>query len=314
MFDIITFGSGVIDIFVDTHLREQKHKLIYPVGSKILIKNLRYDVGGGGTNTAVSFSRLGFKTGWIGKVGNDSQGKQVLDCIKKEKVSFLGKTSHLKTGCSIILDSMEHERTILTYKGENDNISFEEISQKNAKWYYFSSMVGESFKTQKKLARYVKSQGINLCFNPSEYQLKDPSVKDIIKNTDILIFNKEEAELLTGKKDLNDMFMAIHKLGPVISCITDGKNGNYCSDMEKIYRLEASKTKPIERTGAGDAFASGFLAALIKTGNIELAMQIGSTNAESVIKYFGAKNKLLTWSEATNNVTKHPFRITERLL
>lgn len=314
MFDVITFGSGVIDIFVDTHLREQKHKLVYPAGSKILIKNLRYDVGGGGTNTAVSFSRLGFKTGWIGKVGKDSQGKQVLDCINKEKVSFLGKVSHLKTGCSIILDSLEHERTILTYKGENDNITFEEISPKNAKWYYFSSMVGESFKTQKKLAKYLKSQGINLCFNPSEYQLKDHSIKDIIKNTNILIFNKEEAELLTGKKDLRDMFMAIHKLGPSISCITDGKNGSYCSDMEKIYKLEASKTKPIERTGAGDAFASGFLAALIKTCNIELAMQIGSANAESVIRYFGAKNKLLTWQEAINNVTKHPFKITERLL
>jgi len=63
----------------------------YPVGGKMLIKDLKFDVGGGGTNTAVAFSRLGLKTGCICEFGKDENGRKILDLLKKEKVKFLGK-------------------------------------------------------------------------------------------------------------------------------------------------------------------------------------------------------------------------------
>ena len=73
-FDVITFGSAVVDVFVDTDVSEKKNFISYPVGSKILIKDLKIDVGGGGTNSGVAFSRLGLKTGYIGKLGDDENG------------------------------------------------------------------------------------------------------------------------------------------------------------------------------------------------------------------------------------------------
>ena len=84
MFDVITFGSAVIDVFVYTDLAEKAGSVCYNVGSKILIKDLKFDTGGGGTNTAVAFSRLGFRTGYVGKIGRDANGQRVLDLIEKE--------------------------------------------------------------------------------------------------------------------------------------------------------------------------------------------------------------------------------------
>ena len=80
-FDIVTFGSAVVDVFVNTDVAEKNSSISYPVGEKILIKELKFDIGGGGTNTAVAFSRLGFKTGCICKLGGDENGREILEML-----------------------------------------------------------------------------------------------------------------------------------------------------------------------------------------------------------------------------------------
>ena len=171
MFDIITFGSNVIDVFVGTDIYEHKKSISYPIGSKILIKDLKFDIGGGGTNTAVAFSRLGLKTGYIGKIGDDENGKRILRLLKKEKIKFLGKREGA-TGYSVILDSKEHNRTILTYKSINDELCLDELIKFRTKWIYFTSLLGKSFETQKKLAGIMVKKGAKLAFNPSLYLIK----------------------------------------------------------------------------------------------------------------------------------------------
>ena len=89
-FDIVTFGSAVVDAFVDTKFNKKDNRFSYPAGSKILVNDLKFDIGGGATNTAVAFSRLGLKTGCICKIGNDNNGQDVLDMLQKEKIKFLG--------------------------------------------------------------------------------------------------------------------------------------------------------------------------------------------------------------------------------
>ena len=158
MFDIITFGSAVVDIFVETDLKSKGKFVAYPVGSKILVEDMKFSIGGGGTNTAVAFSRLGLETGYIGKIDRDFGGKQILELLEKERVGFVGKMEDKHEGIggySIILDSKGNDRTILTYKGINDDLKFSEIKLENikTKWLYFSSLLGDSFKTQEKLAR-----------------------------------------------------------------------------------------------------------------------------------------------------------------
>ena len=305
VFDVITVGSSTIDVFMHTDpkqteiLRVHKHfDVAYPLGAKILIKELEFFTGGGGTNSAVAFSRLGLKTGWIGRVGNDTNGKIILEELERENVKFLGYTGGV-TGYSAILDAVESDRTIFTYKGCNDDLSYRKIKIPETKWMYFSSMMDKSFKTIKKISYHANIHNLKIAFNPSLYLAKKGVhyLKPVLRNTEILIFNKEEAQamLRTNSDNQFQMLHDIHKLGPKIIIITDGKNGAHCLDtMEKhFYSIKPAKVKLKETTGAGDAFASGFVAGKILGKSTEYSLRLGMLNAESVIKYKGAKNKLL---------------------
>jgi len=149
-YDVISFGSGLVDFFVKTGVHEKNHLISYPAGEKVVIKELRCEIGGGGTNTSVGFSRLGLKTAWIGGIGKDYYGKKILKLMRKENVKFLGKKDkENNTGMSIVLCTEEKDRTILTYKGANNYIDINDLSLRKikTKWLYYSSLLGNSKKT-----------------------------------------------------------------------------------------------------------------------------------------------------------------------
>lgn len=289
--DVVSFGSAVVDVFVNTDISEKKNFISYPIGSKILIKELKFDIGGGATNTAVAFSRLGLKTGCICKIGDDEQGNDILSLLKKEKIKFLGnQEKNQKSGYSVILDSKEKNRTILTYKGINDNLAFNDIKKFKTKWLYLSSVLGKSLATQIKLARSLKKKGTKIAFNPSSYLIKQKNISSLLKLTDVLVLNKQEAAMLTRQKD---KLKGVQALGPEIVVITDKNKLISCINGHGKYFLKPNKIKVVERTGAGDAFASGFVAGQIKNKTIKESLKLGLRESESVIKYFGAKNHLL---------------------
>jgi ribokinase len=301
-FDVITFGSGLIDIFAFTDVSEQGHFLCYEAGSKIQIEKMKFDIGGGGLNTATTFSRMGLSTGFFTRLGDDELGNKILGAVKDEGIKFLGKADG-ETGYSIVLDSREHERTILTYKGSNDDaaISGGDMKRLGADWLYFSSSAGRSLKSYKKI---IAEKGINVAFNPSAYLIKGEDISEILKSVDVLILNKDEADMIN--EDNSKILMR----GPEIVCVTDGKNPFHCYTNEARYKIYPNKgIKVVERTGAGDAFASGFLAAYIKTGDIARSLKIGVANSESVVQNFGARNKILGWNEALKAVKKMPAKV-----
>lgn len=317
MYDVITVGSGTIDVFawtdariVDIKTAEGKEKLTcYPLGSKILINKLAISTGGGGTNSAVSLSRLGLKVAWLGKVGNDEHGRIILRQIKDEKIGFLGKVDKNDiSGYSVVLDSMfEKDRTILTYKGANDELKFSEIDTKKlkTKWFYFCAMEGESFATLERLAEYAKKRNIKVLFNPSAYLAKQgiEFLNKIINATGILVLNKEEAQYLIGRLEIDSLLERLQQHVPIV-VITDGERGAFAYNGIKKYSIFPKKIDVAETTGAGDAFASGFLAGIVLKGEIEFALQLGQVNAESVIQHIGAKEKLLKLKEALKIIGK----------
>ncbi len=297
-FDIITFGSAVVDVFVHTEVAEKNKEICYPTGGKILINELRFDIGGGGTNAAVAFGRFGLKTGCISGVGNDENGHKILNLLKKENIKFLGKIHKNKmSGYSIILDSKGGERTILTYKGVNNDIDFEELKLKEleTKWIYYSALLQKSFQTQKKLALILHKRGVKISFNPSSYIINNENINDLLKICEVLILNKEEAYALYKRyKCIGGILEGLYLLGPKIIVITNKDKETWCYDGKKRYSITPHKDiKVVERTGAGDAFASGFVAGLTVNWNIEKCLELGLKESESVITSRGAKNNLL---------------------
>lgn len=326
MYDIITVGSATIDAFAMTEMaeaisiknpREEEVFLSYPAGSKILINDLHFFTGGGGTNSAVSLSRLGLKVAYLGNLGNDDNGDLIKALLKKDKIDFIGTTSNEKTGYSVVLDSKETDRTILTYKGSNNSLKFSKIKKNKlkTKWFYFSSMIEGSFKTLEKLANYAEKNNIKILFNPSNYLAEKgyDYLFKILKRAEILVLNNEESKLLVKESKVEDRLRILSMYGPKYVIITNGQKDIYALNDGVIYIMTPSKLKDIkETTGAGDAFASTFLAGIIKNNNIEFSLKLALTNSQSVIKSLGAKNDLLSYNKALKELKKTRIKIVKK--
>ena len=309
MYDIICFGSATRDIFIDTGLKEVGRDIAYPVGAKIPIKKLHIDIGGVGINVAVGTSRMGLKTAYFGKFGDDEASEAISGMLKKEKIEFLGEKTKGITGYGFILDSYEKHRTILTHHGLNDNIKESEVdkSKLKTKWLFLSSLRGDSIKTEEKLVYWAKKQGIKTAFNMDAKVLKKYNInlKKILKQIDVLILNKEEAQHLTPGRTGEELAEKISKLGPKIVVITDGEKPVFAQEGGKKYKLTPPKTKVVEVTGAGDAFTAGFLSSYTKTNDTFFSLKIAAENAKSVVQHYGTHNVLLSWKNACEMVKKH---------
>ncbi|MBI2575645.1 carbohydrate kinase family protein [Candidatus Woesearchaeota archaeon] len=324
--DVICVGSSSVDVFVQTpfaaHLRRWKSGKVkdfqaYPVGSKILIDSLLFSTGGGGTNTAVALSRLGLKTAFLGKMGAGANAFAVSHELKREKVNSLAVCKKGgRTGYSIILDSVGHDRTILTAKGSNNDLQPDEIPWRKLRtsWFYFSSMLGRSFQAQKKIAQFAAKKKVPIAYNISDYLAKKGVhvLKPILQHTTIFILNREEALLLTGKRTPEEAFKLLNGLGIKYVVITDGQHGATAYHDHRSYHINADRIKVVETTGAGDAFAASFLAGMIKTKDIVFALKLAKENAESVIQHHGAKNLLLSWKEAVRMVERNKSKVAIR--
>lgn len=325
MYDVITVGSAAMDVFARTKYSElikiidtkgETDLLAFPSGSKILIDEIEFTVGGGGTNTAVAFSRLGLKAAFLGKVGDDTNADFICESLKKEKVDMLCVHSKGSSGYSLILDTLEHDRTILVYKGVNDELRHNEVPYKklNSKWFYFSAMLGESFHTLERLAEYAQQHNIKIAFNPSTYLAEKGSrhLRHIISRAELLVLNKEEACLVAGEDAIEGLLLKLKGLGPKIVAITDGKNELNVIDKNYIYTAKPPAVKVADATGAGDAFAASFLCGILRKNDVEFAIKLGMANAASVISHYGSKNILLSFNEAMKAIKKLKVRIHKK--
>ncbi|MEM2121190.1 MAG: carbohydrate kinase family protein [Candidatus Woesearchaeota archaeon] len=319
MFDIICVGGAVIDLFINTaseiitindNITFKKENLIaYPVGSKLIIDNFKSDFGGGAFNAAVSFSRLNLKTGFLGCLSRDQNGQMILKKMKYEKIDFLGYISEESNGFSIILDSKDEERTILTYRGCNENFDFNKVNKEKlrTKWFYLSSVYGKSFESTKNIVDFAINNKIKIAFNPSTYlaRLGFKELKKIIENAEIIILNKQEAQLISEKEQIKEQLIFLKNHVKNVVVITDGKNGAFAFDGEYFYRCKVPKVKVKETTGAGDAFASSFVYGIIKRADVEFALKCGLCNSISVVQNLGAQNILLKEKELLKRIKNY---------
>lgn len=324
MHDVITLGSATLDVFVETEKNSSTTETIggkqvpfmtFQSGAKVLIEHLQFEVGGGGTNTAVCFARLGLQTAYLGNVGNDNNGTQVLNLLKEEKVDFIGTRTDDLTNYSLVLQSsLLHDRTILVYKGASERLLFSAAPKVMCKVLYVSSLAGESFRTALRIMQYARSEGTYIAFNPSNYQIEHnrDDVLSMLQLSQLVVLNREEAALLVGEGSDNELLTRIRSLGPHIAVITLGSKGVVVMDHEQSLRALPAQVPVRETTGAGDCFASTFVAALMYGKALPDALRWALCNVENHIQHIGAKAGLLTHSEL-EYVVSNDTRSIERL-
>ncbi len=315
MFDIITFGSATWDIF----LRPKKYQIIrnkkfitdkgicFNLGSKVDVEDICFASGGGGTNTAATFSKQGFKVAYCATVGDDIAGREIIEELKKLGIGiqFVFKTKLKPTNHSVILSSgSKTDRTILVYRGASELLGKKGIPWKKlkTKWFYLAPFSGKLCKMTEDIVSFAYRNKIKIAFNPGNCQLTllPKTLKRILKKVNILILNQEEASLLTKipyQKE-KKIFKKIDELCPGIAIMTKGPGGAVVSDGKRLYRAGILDIKVIDRTGAGDSFGSGFVSAFIRSnGSIEKAIQLATANAGFCLKEWGAKSGLLKRGE-----------------
>jgi ribokinase len=317
-FDVVTIGGATRDFFISSDkarvvnnkksLKERK-LLAFELGAKHYIEDLHSFLGGGACNTAIGFSKLKLKTAIKICIGVYEEGRWIKRTLKKEKVntSLIKSTKEEPSGLSfIIIDSKSksREHIAFSYRGANKYLDIDPKKIISTKWIYLASFSGENWVGQlKNISKIVKDQKIKLAFNPGSKQLEAgvTKLKGILKLTEVLLVNRDEAiELALSQQHynqaphINTLLRELKKMGPKIVVVTDGDKGAYAHDGEEFFFMRSLKINPVDTTGAGDAFSSGFVAGMIKyREDIKKALELGVRNGASVAQKIGAQTGLI---------------------
>lgn len=307
-YDVITIGSATQDVLLSSgsfrvtvdSSSPMGTGVCLPLGSKLAVDRIVFTSGGGGTNAAVTFARQGYRTACVGIVGHDPAGAAILDELRREGVDakyFIVHDDDI-TAYSAILITKNGERTILSYKGEGQHFDEKQIpwDRLDAKWLYLDS-VGGRLEMVEAAAAWASKSGARLATNPDS-KLLDHGIDQLStlwKKFDVVGMNQEEASRVTGipYRDEHKLFRRMDELIGGIFIMTKGTDGAVVSDGHFVYQSGVPTSRVIERTGAGDAFHSGFLAEFIRSGSVEKGIQAGTANATSVVMQFGAKQGIL---------------------
>lgn len=320
-YDVVTIGDIMHDTFIFPSLEEMqppvdglcinpKYKnekfLIFGEGEKITISDIYIDLGGSACNVATGLTKMGLKAGIISAIGNDNVASEMKTILKKNKVdTSLVSEKNKKSSFSIAL-SYKGERTIFAYHsfGPND---FTIPKNLNSDWLYIGPL-GEDYKSfYSKITALASEKNIKIALNPGSVQIHDGlrSFGALLRVIKIIFLNREEAQELTGSTGttpVKEMALSIRKEGPEIVIITDGTEGAYVSYENRFLKIGSYPGTRVESTGAGDAFATGFLAAYLKNEEMLTCLKWGVTNSASVIQKYGAQQGLLTCSVTKKRV------------
>jgi ribokinase len=309
--DVLSVGDIVTDAFIKL-LDDEAHTYVDDKGVKTLAMQFGtklpfdhaevLDAVGNAANAAVSFARLGLNTAFETNVGGDAAGRDMIHALEKEGIDhrFVHINPSKKSNYHYVLWYKE-ERTILIKHEEYDYHWPHFRPDEIPKWVYFSSISDHAMPYHDQIADWLEANpDVKLAFQPGTFQMEAGTerLKKLYARTEVVFLNREEAVFVTGGNydDVHGLLDKLHALGPKVVVITDGPAGAYASDGNERLKmpLYPDPAPPFERTGAGDAFASTFVAALAKGHNLESALQWAPINSMSVVQKTGAQRGLLT--------------------
>ncbi|MBP9670468.1 carbohydrate kinase family protein [Candidatus Woesebacteria bacterium] len=311
-YDVISIGSAVLDIF----MKSDKFKVVQSgdipggiamcevYGGKMEVEEVDIVSGGGATNTAVSFARKDLKSAVVAEMGNDPQSLLVHKDLEENQVDtrFLVQEAGETTAVSVVLIADDGGRSIMVHRGAAALLTKEDIplDLMDTRWIHISSL-GGNIELLKLLLTWAKSKQVRVSFNPGMKEINQKEkLLPLLSQIEILFLNRDEAKELWGI-DYRDegLWKSMQAIpGSYVTVMTDGANGGKVCVNGKVSFYEGVKVKKVvDSTGAGDAFASGMVSAVLYGKTYEQAVEWGIKNATNVLMHVGAKKGLLTLGE-----------------
>lgn len=314
---VLCIGKATQDVFLkddefDPQCQGEVCFTELPLGAKLDVSELHFTTGGNATNVAVTLARQGIHAKYVWALGYDPASEAALRVLDDEGVDTSAVVQHdsMAAGYSTILVAPSGERTILNYRGTSPGVKdvqrlLAEINEIPS-WVYPTS-VG-SVEVLETIISWAEEHSVKVMLNPAGSELGDPAkLRVLLGSVDVLCLNKEEIQQLVEGGTIEELVRhALHYCKTVI--VSDGPNGVCASDGKTIVMAGMYEDVPVvERTGAGDAFASGFLSQWLLGKTLRDAVIFASANSTSVVTMIGAKAGILH-----AGVSPHDMPIVEK--
>jgi sugar/nucleoside kinase (ribokinase family) len=316
---MLAIGKATQDVFLtdsDVFKPKKENGISYqhlPLGAKIDLDGITFATGGNATNAAVTFARQGLHAQYMWALGTDPASQAIMAELDGENVDMSGvvQADEYKASYSTVLLAPTGERTILNFHGtmvhpDGHPLDLERIA--GADWLYLSSL--GTMELLEKVVSFAAKHGVKVALNPAGTELAKPDqLKTILEDVEILLLNKEEMQVLVEGQSLEELARhGTHYCKTVV--VSDGPRGVVATDGETVVRGGLYEDVPvIDRTGAGDAFGSGFVATIAAGGSLRDAVVFASANSTSVVGKIGAKAGILHQGTELHDMPLHimPF-------
>ncbi len=319
---ILGMGNALLDILVKIPSDEVLNQLNLPKGSMQLVdKTVVQTVlkatnmyekevhsGGSAANTIAGIAQLGMKTAFIGMVGSDEYGENFHnDLVKSGTVSKLMKSPN-ESGTAVTLISQDSERTFATYLGAAIELSEQHLSSDLFSGYDYFHIEGYLVQNHNLIHRALelaKENGLQVSLDLASFNVVESNLEflktHIQEYVDIVFANEEEAKAFTGE-DNPEIALDILSQYCKIAIVKIGKKGSLIKSAGRIYKIGIIPAESVDTTGAGDAYAAGFLAGLLQDLPLEKCGEFGSILSGNVIEFIGARIPETRWQDIHNTV------------
>lgn len=303
----LVVGSSLIDFFVqieknDTVVIDEKTVTV-PLGAKLPIDIRSLSLGGNGSNVSTGLQKLSIQTSFYTYLGTDPLSSHIKTKLSETGISLIVENVSTTTGSLSLIFDFPTDRVIFSHHNPADH-SFDETKIPVKPDIIYLTSIGEEWiNAYEKVLSYAQTNNISVAFSPGSKQMLDMNETFIkaVHQSKILLCNLEEAtkifKTLTkdDSKDPKDIILGIKNLGFSILSITDGANGAYAlGENGTIYKINTPSSGGAEKTGAGDAYAAGFLSAYLYQKDIPEGMKWGTLNALGEMAQVGAQTGQLT--------------------
>ena len=312
--DVITIGNALIDSFLTLHdenvharVNAGDNELCIRLGEKILLDSTQFVMGGNACNVAVGMSRIGIQSGLIAEIGDDAFGQKIMQGLQAEDVDTAFVTQRGESSFAVGLQ-FQGDRTLFVQHHVREHAF--PLDTLQAKLVFLTSLGTKWHHVYEGIIAAKKGASFLLAVNPGTPQLSEGRayLAPLFAVSDMVFLNKEETQGLLGttEEDPIRLLSLLHALGGKLVVMMDGEHGAYAQDHEKRYFLPAYRCEVVEKTGAGDSWTTGFMAAQLFGKDVPTSMKWGNANAVSVIGKIGAQAGLLPQDMLETNAGKQP--------
>lgn len=267
-------------------------------GETVLGGEFMMNHGGKGANQAVAAAKLGGNVAFVAKVGDDIFGRQTLEMLRTTGIdtAHVGVSRDLPSGVALINVDANGENSISVASGANACLSEHDIDnacELIAGADVLIAQLESPVETVAYAAELAKKHGVTVVLNPAPAP-QAPLPARLLKNVDIIIPNKTEAEMISGiaindMDSANDAIRAIGEKGVGVTIITLGSKGALLCEKGDCIEIPSVKVKAVDTTAAGDTFCGAFCVALTEGKSLADAVRFGNKAAAVSVTRHGAQ-------------------------